>query len=199
MRSLSVMALLAVFATLALATPALAATPAVTAQAQAANAAFLAYAPAPADGAGALCLVDTGVSANPDTSPGLVSATALEEGGSGEDVDPQGHGTTMAMIAGAAGNGMIGAWPQLKIVSVRATTKPQPGQEPTFEFDDYAEGIQHCLQEQGSFHIDAIDLALSSTIPPSPDQTHTLQSAVAQAHAKNTAIVAAAGKQPWCR
>jgi Subtilase family len=196
MRLLSAIALLAACATLALAAPALAATPAVTAQAQAANAAFLAYAPAPAEGAGALCLVDTGVSANPDTSPELVSATALEEGGSREDVDPQGHGTTMAMIAGAAGNGMIGAWPQLKIVSVRATTKPQPGQEPTFEFDDHAEGVQHCLQEQGSFHLDAIDLALSSTIPPSPDQTQTLQSAIAQAGAKNMAIVAAAGNSP---
>ena len=90
-------------------------------------------------GAGALCLVDTGVHANPDTSPGLVSATALD-GGSGEDVDPQGHGTTMAMIAGAAGAGMVGAWPQLKIVSVRATEQPSPGQEPTFEFNDYCRG-----------------------------------------------------------
>ena len=30
----------------------------------------------------------------------------------------------MAMIAGAAGQGMIGAWPQIKIVSVRATNAP---------------------------------------------------------------------------
>jgi Subtilase family len=171
-----------------------AATPAVTAQAQAANAAFLAYAPAPAHGPGALCLVDTGVHANPDTSPGLVSATALD-GGSGEDVDPQGHGTTMAMIAGAAGNGMVGAWPQLKIVSVRATGQPSPGQEPTFEFNDYWEGIQQCL-EHGSLHVDAIDLALSSTIPPSPDQAQKLQTAVAQANTNNVAIVAAAGNTP---
>jgi hypothetical protein len=182
-------------AALALPTDTQAATPAVTAQAQAANAAFLAYAPAPASGAGALCLVDTGVHANPDTTPGLVSATALS-GGSGEDVDPQGHGTTMAMIAGAAGAGMIGAWPQIKIVSVRATEEPSPGQEPTFEFDDYAEGIEHCLQERGSSHVDAVDLALSSTIPPSPNQTQTLQSAVAQANSNNVAIVAAAGNSP---
>jgi hypothetical protein len=192
----SAISLVVVIVTLALPTAARGASQVVTAQAAAANAAFLAYAPAPAHGPGALCLVDTGVSANPDTGPGLLSATALEGGGSGEDVDPQGHGTTMAMIAGAAGNGMIGAWPQLKIVSVRATTKPQPGQEPTFEFDDYAEGIQHCLQEPVSFHVDAVDLALSSTIPPSPDQTQTLQSAVAQATAKNMAIVAAAGNTP---
>lgn len=195
MRLLSAIALAVSCAMLVLAEPALAATPAVTAQAQAASAAFLAYAPAPPSGAGALCLVDTGVHANSDTSPGLISATALD-GGSGNDVDPQGHGTTMAMIAGAAGVGMIGAWPQLKIVSVRATEEPSPGQDPTFEFDDYAEGIEHCLQEQGKFHIDAIGLGLSSTIPPSPDQSQTLQSAIAQANSKNIAIVAAAGNTP---
>jgi hypothetical protein len=182
------------FAALALPTSAGAATPAVTAQAQAADAAFLAYAPAPAHGPGALCLVDTGVHANPDTSPGLVSATALE-GSSGDDVDPQGHGTTMAMIAGAAGNGMVGAWPQLKVVSVRATSQPSPGQEPTFEFSNYWEGIQHCLEQQ-SLHVYAIDLALSSTIPPSPDQAQKLQTAVAQAGTNNVAIVAAAGNTP---
>jgi len=170
-----------------------AATPAVTAQAQAANAAFLAYAPAPAHGAGALCLIDTGVHGNADTSPGLVSATALD-GGSGDDADPQGHGTTMAMIAGAAGNEMVGAWPQLKIVSVRATTQPSPGQEPTFEFNDYIRGIKTCLQQRTK--IDAIDLALSSTILPSPDQAQNLQNAVAEADSSNVAIVAAAGNTP---
>jgi len=183
-----------VLAVLALPAGATAATPAVTAQAQAANAAFLAYAPAPAHGAGALCLVDTGVHANPDTSPGLLSATALD-GGSGSDSDPQGHGTTMAMIAGAAGNGMVGAWPQLKIVSVRATSEPSPGQQPTFEFDNYWEGIQQCLEHQ-SLRVDAIDLALSSTIPPSPDQAQKLHTAVEQAATNGVAIVAAAGNSP---
>jgi hypothetical protein len=183
----------AICTALALPAGAQAATPAVTAQAQAADAAFLAYAPAPAHGPGALCLIDTGVHGNADTSPGLVSATALD-GGSGDDADPQGHGTTMAMIAGAAGNGMVGAWPQLKIVSVRATTQPSPGQEPTFEFNDYIRGIKTCLQQKTK--IEAIDLALSSTIPPSPDQTQNLQNAVAEADTSNVAIVAAAGNTP---
>jgi hypothetical protein len=169
--------------------------PVVTSQAQAANAAFLAYAPPPAGGPGALCLVDTGVSGNADTIPGLVSATALEGGGTGADVDPQGHGTTMAMIAGAAGVGMVGAWPQLKLVSVRATSAPAPGQEPTFEFNDYWEGIQQCLEQDGH-HIDAIDLSLSSTVPPSPDEAEKLHTAVAEASASNIAIVGAAGNTP---
>ena len=170
------------------------AVPAVTAQAQAANAAFLAYAPPPAGGPGALCLVDTGVSVNPDTQPGLVSATAVD-GGSGADVDPDGHGTTMAMIAGAAGNGMIGAWPQIKIVSVRATTAPTPGQEPSFEFDNYTVGMAQCIQQTGH-QIHAIDLALSSSIPPTPDQAQGFADKVTQAQGQNIAVIAAAGNVP---
>jgi hypothetical protein len=184
--------IIAAAAIAAAATPAAAA---VTAQAQAADAAFLAYAPAPAGGAGALCLVDTGVSANADTQPGLVSATAID-GGTGDDVDPNGHGTTMAMIAGAAGQAMIGAWPQIKIVSVRATDTPTPGQEPTFEFNDYAYGMSQCSTLAGSDHIRAIDLALSSAIPPTPDQAQAFANQVGVARGQNVAVVAAAGNQP---
>ncbi|MCA1699543.1 MAG: hypothetical protein LC790_11850 [Actinobacteria bacterium] len=125
------------------ATSAGAASPLVTAQAAAANAAFLAYAPPPPGGARALCLVDTGVNAIADTAPGLVSATALD-GGTGNDVDPLLHGTIDAAIAGGAGHGVLGAWPQLKIVSVRATDVPSPGQVPTFQYDDYVLGTKQC-------------------------------------------------------
>ncbi len=108
-------------------------------QAQAANAAFLAYAPPPPGGTKALCLVDTGVNPTPDTTPGLVFATALD-GGIATDVDPLLHGTIDAAIAAGAGHGVLGAWPQLKPVSVRATDNPSPGQLPTFHFDDYGRG-----------------------------------------------------------
>jgi hypothetical protein len=175
--------------------PTTAATPIVTTQAAAADAGFLAYAPPPAGGAGALCLVDTGVNVNPDTQPGLVSATAID-GGTANDVDPVGHGTTMAMIAGAAGHGMIGAWPQIKIVSVRATAIPTPGQEPTFEFSYYVRAMDICSTLGSSYHIDAIDLALSSTIAPSPDQAQAFASEVARAGGQNIAVVAAAGNAP---
>jgi hypothetical protein len=188
-------ATLTLSALLAAGTAADAATPAITTQAQAANAAFLAYAPPPAGGAGALCLVDTGVNVNPDTQSELVSASAID-GGSGNDVDPNGHGTTMAMIAGAAGAGMTGAWPQIKIVSVRATNTPTPGQEPTFQFDDYTYGMNECATLARSYHIHAIDLALSSPIPPSPDQAQNFADKLAQAHGQNVAVLAAAGNQP---
>jgi hypothetical protein len=42
------------------------------------------------------------VDVNPDTQAELISATVVD-GRTGNDVDPDEHGTTMAMIAGAAG------------------------------------------------------------------------------------------------
>ena len=65
----------------------------------------------------------------PTRRPGLVHATALD-GGTPNDVDPLWHGTIDAAVAGGAGHGVLGAWPRLKIVSVRATDVPSPGQHP---------------------------------------------------------------------
>ena len=164
----------------------------ITAQAAAANAVFLAYAPPPLGGARALCLVDTGVNAVADTAPGLVSATALD-GGTGNDVDPLIHGTIDAAIAGGAGHGVLGAWPQLKIVSVRATNIPSPGQEPTFVYDDYVEGILQCTHQVAGAQVVAIDLPLASVIPPTPDQSAEFTNAVTKAQTLGISILAAAG------
>jgi hypothetical protein len=169
-----------------------AASPLATAQAQAANAVFLAYAPPPAGGPRALCLVDTGVNAVPDTAPGLVSATALD-GGTGNDVDPLMHGTIDAAVAGGAGHGVLGAWPQLKIVSVRATDVPSPGQSPKFQYDDYVNGINQCSRTQAGPQIAVIDLPLASKILPTPDQAEEFNNAVTQAQTKGISILAAAG------
>lgn len=168
--------------------------PAVTRQAAAANAAFLAYAPPP-PAALALCLVDTGVNANEDTTAGLVSATAID-GGTPADVDPLMHGTVDAAVAGGAGHGVLGAWPQLKIVSVRATSVPNPGQSPTIQFDDYINGVNECTRDIASARVAAIDLPLASQIPPTPDQRDAFSNAVAQAQAKGISILAAAGNAP---
>jgi len=119
-------------------------------------------------GARARCAWSTrGVNAIADTAPGLVSATALD-GGTGNDVDPLLHGTIDAAIAGGAGHGVLGAWPQLKIVSVRATDVPSPGQVPTFQYDDYVQGILQCTQPVAGVQVAAIDLPLASKIPPTP-------------------------------
>jgi Subtilase family len=172
-----------------------AASPVITRQATSANAVFLAYAPAPPAAAKALCLVDSGVNASPDTTPGLVSATALD-GGTGADVDPLWHGTIDAAIAGGSGYGVLGAWPQLKIVSVRATDVPSPGQKPSFQFDDYVRGITQCSQDIPNVQVAAIALPLSSVIPPTPDQEQEFATAVALAQSKGISVLAAAGNEP---
>jgi hypothetical protein len=169
--------------------------PPITRQAATANAAFLAYAPPSAGPAKALCLVDSGVNATPDLAPGLISATALD-GGTGNDVDPLTHGTIDAAVAGGAGYGVLGAWPQLKIVSVRATDVPSPGQSPTYQYDDYVDGILRCNFFAGEVQIAAIDLPLSSKIPPTPDQSQAFANAVTQAKTKGISILAAAGNDP---
>jgi hypothetical protein len=175
--------------------PAGATSPPVTRQATTANAAFLAYAPPPPAGARALCLVDSGVNAAPDVAPGLVSATALD-GGPGNDVDPLTHGTIDAAVAGGAGYGVLGAWPQLRIVSVRATDNPSPGQAPSFQYNDYYKGIDKCTAFVGDVQVAAIDLPLSSKIPPTPEQSDAFAAAVAQAQGKGISILAAAGNEP---
>jgi hypothetical protein len=167
--------------------------PAVSAQASAANAAFLAYAPAPPV-AGAMCLVDTGVNQTPDTTPTLVYETALDEGSPNDD-DPEGHGTLLAILAGGQGHGLRGIWPQIKIVSIRATSTPAPGQAPTYQYENYVEGTQKCL-EHSALHVMTINLSLSSTIPPTPDQARAFAEVVSRATAHGVAILAAAGNAP---
>ena len=172
-----------------------AASPPITRQAATANAAFLAYAPAPPGPPLALCLVDTGVNATADTAPGLVSATALD-GGTGNDVDPLTHGTIDAAVAGGAGHGVLGAWPRLKLVSVRATDAPSPGQSPSYQFDDYVNGIRKCTEPVAGASVAAIVVPLASKIPPTPDQGDAFTAAVNQARAKGISILAAAGNAP---
>src|SRR3954454_578790 len=92
-----------------------------TAQALAAHAEWLPYAPPPPNGPAAVCLVDTGVDLNPDTASNVIDRIALD-GGDPSDLSPSKHGTQMAMVMGAPMNGwgMVGFWPGVRIVSVRA-------------------------------------------------------------------------------
>jgi hypothetical protein len=167
--------------------------PPVSAQAKAANAAFLAYAPPP-QAPGAMCLIDTGVNTTPDTAPALAYATALD-GGSAGDADPEGHGTLMATLAAGQGHGLHGIWPQLKIVSIRAASPPAPGQPPTYQYLNYVEGLQKCL-EHAALNVKTVNLSLASTIPPTPDQSQAFGEAVSRETALGVAVVAAAGNAP---
>ena len=167
--------------------------PAVTSQAQAANAAFLAYAPPPPS-AGAMCLVDTGVNPTPDTSPTLAYVTALD-GGSPNDNDPEGHGTLLAILAGGQGHGLRGIWPQIKIVSARATSPAAPGQTPTYQYENYVEGLEKCL-EHAKLNVKTVNLSLSSTIPPTPNQSQKFAQTLNELVSHGIAVVAAAGNAP---
>ncbi len=167
--------------------------PVISVQARAANAAFLAYAPPPAS-VGAMCLVDTGVDQTPDISPTLAHATAID-GGSPNDNDPEGHGTLLAILAGGQGHGLRGIWPQIKIVSVRATSPTTPGQDPTYQYENYVQGLTTCLQ-QSRYNIKTVNLSLSSAIPPTADQSSEFAQGVRELTSRGIAIVAAAGNTP---
>src|SRR3954467_15360340 len=113
-----------------------------TAQALAAHAEWLPYAPPPPNGAAAVCLVDTGVDLNPDTASNVIARIALD-GGDPSDLSDSKHGTQMAMVIGAPINdwGMVGAWPQVPIISVRAGD----GQD-ALSADSYVAGIERCRE-----------------------------------------------------
>ena len=128
-----------------------------TLQARVANAEFLAYAPPPPKPA-AVCLIDSGVDLNPDTAPLIAERISLD-GGSGDDVLASKHGTQMAMVMGAPANGwgMVGIWPHLRIVSVRATPAGQEG----FEFEAYGRALEECRRRAHQLDITTAELALA--------------------------------------
>jgi hypothetical protein len=134
--------------------------PLITMQARAANAEFLAFAPPPPGGAAAVCLVDSGVDLNPDTERNVVYRTAID-GGEPGDVRPTKHGTSMAMTMGAPVNGWggVGAWPHVRIVSVRALS---PGEE-GFPFDLYERALLRCVKASEERAVATVNLSLGGT------------------------------------
>src|SRR5689334_19058205 len=82
--------------------------------------------PAPA---AAICLVDTGVTDNPDTAAVVARLALVANDLDVDDESPTRHGTAMSMFIGAPRNGygMVGAWPAARIVSVRANADAGDG------------------------------------------------------------------------
>src|SRR5213592_2980095 len=113
-----------------------------TAQALAAHAEWLPYAPPPEHGAAAVCLVDTGVDINPDTATTVIDRIALDGGDPG-DQSPSKHGTQMAMVMGAPINdwGMVGFWPGVRIDSVAVRLGP----DGRLSYSTYRTGLQRCI------------------------------------------------------
>lgn len=162
-----------------------------TLQARVANAEFLAYAPPPPKPA-AVCLIDSGVDLNPDTAPLIAERISLD-GGSGDDVLPSKHGTQMAMVMGAPANGwgMVGIWPQVKIVSVRATAEGQGG----FEFSAYREALEICRLRAPKYAIKVAELALGGSRSATPEELLQLRDVVSASRSAGLNVVAAAGNQ----
>jgi hypothetical protein len=161
-----------------------------TAQAQTANAAFLARAVPPGPAAG-VCLVDSGVDVNPDTSH-VVARLALD-GDDATDGSPTKHGTSMAMVMGAGLNGFgaVGLFPAVRVVSVRATVA---GVE-TITPIGAVNAINRCNDESVGHALRVIELALTLTESLPADQSAELAAAIAAARANGFSVVAAAGNR----
>jgi hypothetical protein len=164
----------------------------LTAQAVAAHAEFLTQAPPP-PAQGVLCLVDSGVDLNPDTEPALAGRESLF-GGTVDDVTAYHHGTYISMVAGAPTNGwgMVGAWPRLKVFSVRAL----PEGSEHMSGDAYRDGILRCIRAKTSdgLAVYAIELAIGG--PPvgrSLAELATIQDAVTRARQNDIVVVSAGG------
>lgn len=164
----------------------------LTAQAVAAHAEFLTQAPPPPV-QGVLCLVDSGVDLNPDTEPNLVGRESVFDG-TLDDVTPYHHGTYVAMVAGAAANGwgMIGAWPHLKILSIRALPENSEHMAGTA----YRAGILRCVaaKNSGKADVRVIELALGGPVAGrATAELAEITEAVVYARQFGIVVVSAAG------
>jgi hypothetical protein len=182
----------ALLAALALtgAPPAIAEYKTTTAQALAAHAEWLPYAPPPPNGAAAVCLVDTGVDLNPDTASNVIARIALD-GGDPSDLSESKHGTQMAMVMGAPINdwGMVGFWPGVRIVSVRASN----GSDPHVPFVSYTNALRICQEHMADHNVRVIELALSGSALPTDEERRDFANAVARARQQGLSVVASGG------
>jgi hypothetical protein len=190
----------AIVAAIALAAPAAAQayeTPSPTAQATAARATFLASMPAVAPASRpVVCVVDSGIDANGDTTPQLVGAASVY-GGTTADVDPDKHGTEMAMTAVAPANGwgMVGAFPGAGVYSVRAMQAGETGYATSAVY----QAIEKCrtAKVNDGVNVKVISLSLGSDVSPATNSVDYLQAAdaVTSARAAGIDVVAAAGNR----
>jgi hypothetical protein len=166
----------------------------ISAQARADNGAWLPFSPPPAAPAG-ICLVDSGVNANPDTEPVLVGSAALDGGAPG-DVSAAGHGTLMAMEASAPVNGwgMIGAAPSaVRIFSLRAESTAD-----VLTFGAYKQAIVECqalAERRPDLDLKVISMSIGFQSAPSAEQLAELKDAATAAHDAGLDLVAAAGNE----
>jgi len=178
--------------------------PTGTVQQAAADALFLQYAPAPPV-PGVICLVDSGVDPNPDTTPILAGSYALSPDTSTEDElaalnpplpggHPDGHGTYMAMIAAAPANGwgMVGFAPtSVRIFNMKALAAGQT----TFVFSEYASAISACQALTATMPVSVVNLSLGSDTQPTGEELEKLENDVRSAQKAGLGVIAAVGNE----
>jgi hypothetical protein len=178
--------------------------PAGTVQQAAADALFLQYAPAPTV-PGVICLVDSGVDPNPDTTPILAGSHALSPNTNTEDElaalnpplpggHPDGHGTYMAMIAAAPANGwgMVGLAPtSVRVYNMKALAAGQT----TFSFSEYGSAIRDCQALTATMPVSVVNLSLGSATQPTGEELEELEDYVRSAHKAGLGVIAAVGNE----
>jgi hypothetical protein len=141
---------------------------------------------------GGVCLIDTGVTSNPDTAPITLTREAIE-GGTPDDVYPEwGHGTEMAMDIAAPRNGWgtVGLYPGLvRIYSVRAMRPGSAG----LMFSDYEKALQLCLRwgVDGAVHV--VNMSFGGDRRPPAAELARIEDRIAELRRLGIAVVAAAG------
>jgi subtilisin family serine protease len=193
--------ILTVAAMLALALPATAHAGAEgpgTPQATAANATFLATAPAPPTGAGAVCVIDSGVDTNTDLGPALAGRSALLGGTPGDPSDTGAtsdtgeplskHGTYVAGVIASQidGVGTNGIWPAARIFSARVFAGGGGAQAA-----DYIRAMDWCGNQP---HVKVINLSLSGLTQTTTTERDALNDQIGQMRAlRGINVVAATG------
>jgi hypothetical protein len=184
--------LMLAFLPLALAAPAAAEPAAPGPIAQAVNAGFLQFVPAPPSPV-AVCVVDSGVTQTPDTAGSLIDSQSLVGGAAVGDVDDvvggYPHGTTVASVIAAPANGWgtVGVWPSAQIVSVRIFA--QAGAPATAS---WAAGIVACLHAPAPVRVINLSLDAGQGVASRALE----QDAVAIARSHGVSVVVAAGNTP---
>jgi subtilisin family serine protease len=132
-----------------------------------------------------VAVLDTGVTAIPDTQGNLLSGADFTTGGSSSSGNGQGdldgHGTGMAVLIAGSGSTYEGLAPAAKILPVRVITGSGFG-----EADNVAAGIQYAITQ----HVQVINMSLYV----SPTDAN-LATAVQDAENAGIVVVAASGNQ----
>jgi hypothetical protein len=145
-----------------------------------------------------VCLVDSGVDITPDLPPDNFAGPIVErisvDGGSGlpGSAWENQHGTRMALIAGAVpGNdyGTVGAWPAVRILSVRAMGQD----ERVFHASYYDWGLRTCQDASARLPVAVVNLSLGCDCALSDRERTELTDAIGSVHDQGIGVVAAAG------